>query len=73
MVQRSQRLLPGSRPPVLAEETGFSQYIPTGRGVLDFRDVDEARAAAAEIDGNYQLHSRWARELAEDLFSSDRS
>ncbi len=58
--------------PVLAEETGFSQYIPTGRGVLDFRDVEEARAGVAEIDGNYPLHSRWARELAEDLFSSDR-
>jgi hypothetical protein len=58
--------------PVLAEETGFSQYIPTGRGVLDFRDLDEAVTGVAEIDGNYQLHSRWARELAEDLFSSDR-
>lgn len=58
--------------PVLAEETGFSQYIPTGRGILDFRDIDEARAGVGEIDGNYHLHSRWARELAGDLFNSDR-
>lgn len=58
--------------PVLAEDTGFGQFVPTGRGVLDFRDLEEARAGVAEIDGNYQLHSRWARELAEDLFSSDR-
>ena len=58
--------------PVLAEETGFGDFVPTGRGVLDFRDMDEAVAAVAEIDGNYDLHSRWARELAVDLFNSDR-
>ncbi len=58
--------------PVLAEDTGFGQFVPTGRGVLDFRDIDEAVAAVAEIDGNYDLHSRWARELAADLFNSDR-
>jgi hypothetical protein len=58
--------------PVLAEETGFGDFVPTGRGILDFRNLDEARAAVAEIDGNYHLHSRWARELAEDLFNSDR-
>ena len=58
--------------PVLAEETGFSAFVPTGRGIIDFRDIDEARAAVSEIDGNYHLHSRWARELACDLFNSDR-
>jgi hypothetical protein len=58
--------------PVLAEETGFGDFVPTGRGILDFRNIDEAQAAVAEIDGNYHLHSRWARELAEDLFNSDR-
>jgi len=34
--------------------------------------MDEARAAVAEIDGNYAMHSRVARELACDLFDSDR-
>jgi hypothetical protein len=58
--------------PVLAEETGFGEFIPTGRGVLSFRDIDEARQGVAEIDGNYHLHSRWARDLAADLFNSDR-
>ncbi len=58
--------------PVLAEDTAFGQVIPTGRGIIDFRDLEEACAGVAEIDGNYQLHSRWARELVEDLFNSDR-
>jgi hypothetical protein len=58
--------------PVLAEETGFSERIPAGRGLLSFRDMDEALAGVAEIDGNYRLHSAAARELALDLFDSRR-
>jgi hypothetical protein len=58
--------------PVVAEDTGFGETVPTGRGVFDFRDIEEAAAAVSEIDGNYDLHSRWARELACDLFNSDR-
>jgi len=56
--------------PVLAQETGFHERLPTGRGLLAFRDVREAVEGAAEIDGNYQKHSRAARELAEAFFDS---
>jgi hypothetical protein len=58
--------------PVLAEETGFSDFIPTGRGIVKFGDIEEALAGVAEIDGNYAMHSRYAREIAADLFNSDR-
>ncbi len=58
--------------PVVAEDTGFGDAVPTGRGVVKFRDLVEAQAAVAEIDRDYSLHSRWARELACDLFNSDR-
>jgi hypothetical protein len=56
--------------PVLAQETGFSERLPTGRGLLGFRDMREAVAGVAEIDGNYAQHSRAARELAEAFFDS---
>jgi hypothetical protein len=56
--------------PVLAEETGFSRRIPTDRGVLAFNDLESAKAGVAEIDANYAIHSRAARELACDLFDS---
>jgi hypothetical protein len=58
--------------PVLAEDTGFSRHLPTGRGLLTFRDSKEAIEGVAEIDGNYPMHSRAAREMACDLFSSER-
>jgi len=56
--------------PVLAQETGFSERLPTGLGLLAFRDLAEAVAGVAEIDGNYARHSRAARELAESSFDS---
>jgi len=56
--------------PVLAENTGFSKHLPTGRGLLTFKNLPEAVAGVREIDGNYPLHQRAARELAEEYFSS---
>lgn len=58
--------------PVLAEDTGFSEYLPTGNGLLTFRDLSEAVAGVAEIDANYARHMRAARELAEDFLDSRR-
>jgi hypothetical protein len=58
--------------PVLAQETGFSAYLPTGAGVLSFTTVDEACAAAEELRGDYRRHARAARSLAEEYFDSDR-
>ncbi len=66
---RSAAYLASGRP-VLAEDTGFSKHLPTGRGLLTFSNLSEAVAGAGEIDGNYPLHRRAARELAEEYFSS---
>ncbi len=56
--------------PVLAEETGFSEFLPTGAGLLSFKDMAEALAGVADIDGNYERHSRAARALAEQHLDS---
>ena len=58
--------------PVLAEDTGFTERLPTGSGILAFRDIRDAVAGVAEIDGNYARHSRAAREIAASLFDSRR-
>ena len=58
--------------PVVAQDTGFSSWLPTGAGVLSFRTAEEAAAALDEVAGDYERHRCAARSLAEDVFDSDR-
>jgi len=54
--------------PVIAEETGFSERIPSGTGLLSFNSIEAAAAAINEVDANYQRHCIAAREIAENYF-----
>jgi hypothetical protein len=56
--------------PVLCEETGFSDHLPTGRGLLSFASQAEAHHAVAAVRAEPELHSRAARELAEHYFDA---
>lgn len=58
--------------PVLAQETGFSHYHPSGRGLLSFSSIEEAADGVQRIAADYDAHSRAARELAEEHFESGR-
>jgi hypothetical protein len=71
MSDRSARYLASGRP-VLAEDTGFSEHIPTGTGLVAFRNAEEALNGVADIDGDYERHRRGARALAEEFLDSDR-
>jgi hypothetical protein len=57
--------------PVIAQETGFSRYLPTGEGLLSFETEDDALAAVTEIERDYDRHSKAARALAQEHFDSD--
>ncbi len=58
--------------PVVAQETGFSQFLPTGHGLFAFRTTDDVLAALDEINADYSAHARAARELAAEFFDSDK-
>ena len=58
--------------PVLAQDTGFSDVLPTGEGLLAFATLDEAMAGIEEIEGDYKRHSAAARGLAEEHVDSDK-
>ncbi len=57
--------------PVLAQETGFSRYLPTGAGLCAFTTLDEAAEGLRAIRRDYRPHSRAARALARSHFDSD--
>ena len=55
--------------PVLAQDTGFSEWLETGEGVLPFSTPDDVAAAIDELDTRYQAHCRAARDLVEEYFN----
>jgi len=54
--------------PVIMQSSGFERTIPTGKGLFAFADHDQAIAALAAIDGDYEIHRKAARKLAQDHF-----
>jgi hypothetical protein len=57
--------------PVVAQDTGYGEALPTGQGLLSFSDLDEAVDAAEEVRANLPEHSAAARALAEEHLDSD--
>lgn len=55
--------------PVLAQSTGFEGHLPTGRGLLSFGTMEEAVDGIENINRDYDVHCRAARELAEEHLS----
>lgn len=58
--------------PVIAQDTGFSDVIPTGEGLLAFGTVEEAVGALADVEADYRRHAEAAREIAAAHFDSTR-
>ena len=69
--QRSATYLASGRPVVL-QDTGFSDWLPTGLGVIAFTNPDEALAGIEEVSSRYNLHCRAAREIACEYFDSQK-
>ena len=58
--------------PVITQETGFSKYVPTGRGLFGFRTMDDILAAVDAIESDYASQSRAAREIAAEYFAAEK-
>ncbi len=67
--ERSAAYLASGRP-VLLQDTGFSEFLPAGLGLVAFNDPEEAAAGVEDIAGNYSAHCRAARDVAAEYFDS---
>jgi hypothetical protein len=56
--------------PAVVQHTGPSSFLPSGEGMFRFSTIEEAAAALAEIDADYERHCRAAREIAETFFDA---
>lgn len=67
---RSATYLAAGRP-VVTQETGFSNVLPTGRGLHAFSTLDQAAAAVEAICADPARARADAREIARERFSSE--
>jgi hypothetical protein len=69
--ERSAAYLASGRP-VVAQDTGFSDFIDAGSGVVPFNTPEEALAGIEEVNSRYEFHCRAARAIAEEYFDAGR-
>jgi hypothetical protein len=58
--------------PVITQETGFSKYVPSGKGLFGFTTMNDVLAAVDEIESDYEGNRRAAREIAAEYFAADK-
>jgi hypothetical protein len=56
--------------PAVVQDTGFREFIPTGEGLVAFRNLEEAIAGIERIELDYEHHQREARAVAEAHFDA---
>jgi Phosphotransferase enzyme family len=57
--------------PVIGQDTGFGDVLPTGAGLFAFSTSDDVRTAIEALRSDYGRHSRAARAVAEEHLDSD--
>jgi hypothetical protein len=58
--------------PVIAQDTGFGRFLPTGTGLFSFATSEDVLAGIEALQRDYLLHARGARAVAEEHFDSDK-
>ncbi len=58
--------------PVIVQDTGFSDVLPVGEGLLAFETLDEAAAGIDTVMSDYERHSVGASDLAREHFAAER-
>jgi len=69
--ERSAQYLAAGRP-VITQETGFSNVLPTGRGLFGFSTMEEIISAIEAVNADYEGHCRQASEIAAEHFDYAR-
>ncbi|MCK4609375.1 MAG: hypothetical protein KAT71_07830 [Gammaproteobacteria bacterium] len=58
--------------PVITQETGFSKFLPTGKGLFSFSTMDHIIEAVEAIESDYEGNCKVAKEIATEYFSTEK-
>ncbi len=56
--------------PAIVQDTGFSDWLPCGDGVLPFSTPEDVLAAIESVNTNYERHCLAARDIAHAHFDA---
>ena len=68
---RSSAYLASGRPTII-QDTGFSDFLPTGVGLISYRNNEEAVLGIGKIKDDYDHHCLMARKIAEEYFDATK-
>lgn len=57
--------------PVITQDTGFGNILPTGEGLFAFRSAADALQAMASIAADYHQQAKAARQIADAFFAAE--
>jgi hypothetical protein len=69
--ERSALYLASGRP-VILQDTGYTNWLPSGYGVVAFHNLEEACDGIKSVSADYKTHCQRARELVEEFFDSKK-
>ena len=58
--------------PVINQDTGFGNILPTGKGLFDFRTMEDALSAIDTIEADYAGNCDAALQIANDYFAAEK-
>jgi hypothetical protein len=57
--------------PVIMQDTGFGEYLPTGEGLFSFSTMEDVVVSLDAINSKYARHSRAAQEIAREFLDAN--
>jgi len=58
--------------PVITQETGFSKFLPSGKGLFGFKSMEDILTALDAIESDYPGNCRAARQIAREYFAAEK-
>jgi hypothetical protein len=58
--------------PVIVQDTGFTDFLPCGHGILPYRTPEEALVAVRSVQRDYARHCAAAPAIVEECFDARR-
>ncbi len=57
---------------VVLQDTGWSAFLPTSKGLFAFNNIEEAKNAIEEINKDFVRHGEWAKDIVHEFLDAPK-